>query len=307
VTGHGTNASPAAPAPARRPPPAAIAGRAAAAVTAALAIAACGGGGARPSASPSASARPSPAATPALCGPLRARVVARVAAPALTEASGLVLARGELWTHNDSGGPATLFALSTRGKPLREVPVPGARNVDWEDIAAHGGTLYVGDIGDNGAARPGVVVYRVVPGSPAQPIAMRYPDGPHDAEALLVDRGKLVIVTKDASGEAGVYVASGPGTLRHAGTLSLGLGGAVTAGDSAGRTIVLRTYDRAFVWTRRRGESVARALRRRPCTAGASLIGEGQGESLALARDGRSFYTLPEGASPALRRYAPRG
>jgi hypothetical protein len=140
----------------------------------ALALAACCGGAraAPPAATP---ARPSPTATaPALWGPLRARVVARVADPALTEASGLALARGALWTHDDSGGPATLFALSTRAKPLGTYPIAGAENVDWEDIAARERTLYVGDIGDNAAARPEIVVYRVSdPGAPAVQIALR--------------------------------------------------------------------------------------------------------------------------------------
>jgi hypothetical protein len=79
----------------------------------------------------------------------------------------------------------------------------------------------------------------------------------------------------------------------------------VTGGDSTPRVVVLRTYDRAFVWTRRPGESIAHALRREPCTAGASLAEEGQGESIALARDGRSFWTLPEGPNPILRHYVP--
>ena len=74
-----------------------------------------------------------------------------------------------------------------------------------------------------------------------------------------------------------------------------------------GRTVVLRTYDRAFVWSRRGSESVASTLRRRPCTADADLLVEGQGEALALTRDGRAFYTVPEGRRPALRRYAPAG
>ncbi len=216
--------------------------------------------------------------------------------PVVDEASGLVLAGGLLWTHDDSGGPATVLGLSTRGKLVRQVALP--QNVDWEDIAARGSTLYVGDIGDNALSRPSITVY-----SDSQPIELRYPDGPHDAEALLVDRGTLVIVTKSLSGEARIYTARGPGVLRHAGTLQLGLAEPVTGGDSAGRTIVLRTYDRAFVWTRRAGESIAHALRREPCTAGASLIDEGQGESIALARDGRSFWTLPEGPNPVLRRY----
>jgi hypothetical protein len=270
---------------------------------AAIALAGCGGGGrpAAPSATtagarPEATARP---AAPALCGPLKARVIAHVDAPGLTEASGLVLARGMLWTHDDSGGPASLFALSTRGRLVRELPLPGATNVDWEDIAARGRTLYVGDIGDNAETRPYVVVYRVA--ARVERIALRYPDGPHDAEALLVDRsGALVIVTKSFSGEAGVYVARGTGALRRAGSLQLGIGEAVTGGDSAGETVVLRTYDRAFVFT---GTTIVRALRRRPCTAGAALIAEGQGEALALAPDARSFYTLPEGARPTLRQY----
>jgi hypothetical protein len=225
---------------------------------------------------------------------LRVHEIGRV--PVVDEASGLVLSRGLLWTHDDSGGPATVFGLSTRGKLIRQVAL--AQNVDWEDIAARGSTLYVGDIGDNALARPSITVYR---GS--QPIELRYPDGPHDAEALLVDGPRIVIVTKSVSGEARIYTARGPGTLRRAGTLQLGLAEPVTGGDSTARLVVLRTYDRAFVWTRRPGETIAHALRSDPCTAGASLAREGQGESIALARDGRSFWTLPEGPSPVLRRY----
>ena len=88
---------------------------------------------------------------------------------------------------------------------------------------------------------------------------------------------------------------------------TLGAGEQVTAGDVSadGRTIVLRTYTSAYVWKRRPGERVATALRRKPCTAGAPLFGEGQGEALALAADGRAFYTVPEGPSPPIRRYAP--
>jgi hypothetical protein len=183
----------------------------------------------------------------------------------------------------------------------------------------------VGDIGDNEEERPAVVVYRVAeprvaggaPGSPARAarLALRYPDGAHDAEALLVDpsSGALVIVTKDFGGSARVYVADRPSratitTMRSAGRITLGAGGAVTAGDVAanGRTIVLRTYDSAFVWSRRRGQPLPSALRRRPCSARAGLLAEGQGEALALARDGRAFFTVPEGRRPSMRRYAPR-
>jgi hypothetical protein len=152
--------------------------------------------------------------------------------------------------------------------------------------------------------------------APAVRLALRYPDGAHDAEALLVDPGTraLVVVTKSFGGHAGVYVALRPAVaattvLRRRGRLSLGAGEAVTgAGISAdGRTIVLRTYDRARVWTRRPREALASALRRRSCTARADLLAERQGEAIALAADGRAFYTVPEGRRPAIRRYAPAG
>jgi hypothetical protein len=152
--------------------------------------------------------------------------------------------------------------------------------------------------------------------APAQPLTLRYPDGPHDAEALLVDRssGALVIVTKSFGGESGVYVAAQPSAtqttlLRRRARLSLGAGEAVTAGDVSadGRTIALRTYDRALVWTRRPGESIAAALRRRPCSPRNDLFIEGQGEALALSAHGRSFYTVPEGVRPAIRSYTATG
>jgi hypothetical protein len=269
-------------------------------------------------------------ATPILCSRLRARITGRIATSAATELSGLVLSRtqrGVLWTHNDSGDRARVLAVATSGRLLADVTVAGARNVDWEDIAAARGTLLLGDIGDNLAQRPSVVVYRVAEPragggatvtstGPASRIEPRYPDGPRDAEALLRDpsSGALVIVEKRYRGAAGVYVAAPPEsgvpvTLRRSGGLRLGVGEAVTAGDVSGdgRTIAIRTYDRAFFWTRRGGESVAAALRRRPCRARADLLAEGQGEALALSRDGRSFYTVPEGRRPTIRRYRPLG
>jgi hypothetical protein len=235
------------------------------------------------------------------------------------------------WTHNDSGDSARLLAVTTGGRLLAELSVSGAENVDWEDIAIGRGTLYAADIGDNLAQRPSVSVYRVaeprltgataplVLTAPATRIELRYPGGPRDAEALLRDpaSGALVIVEKSYGPRAGVYVAARPRpaaagaplTLRRSGRLRLGVGEPVTAGDVSadGRTIALRSYDRVFVWRRRAGESVAAALRRKPCSAGADLLAEGQGEALALNRGGTAFYTVPEGPRPAIRRYAPIG
>ncbi len=291
-----------------------------------LAAVGCGGEGARDDVADGA-ATPARPARPALCATLTARITGMVQAAAATELSGLVLSRsqrGVLWTHNDSGDAPRLLAVRTDGRLLADVALTGAEAFDWEDIAAGPRELYVGDIGDNVPQRDEIVVYRVpeprVTGSRpataavASRIELRYPDGRRDAEALLRDpgNGSLVVVSKSASGRAGIYVASRPAagtttTMRRRGGVKLGRGETVTAGDVSadGRTIVLRTYSSAYVWTRRRGERVATALKRKPCTAGAALYREGQGEALAVAADGRAFYTVPEGPSPAIRRYAP--
>jgi hypothetical protein len=299
----------------------------------ALVIAGCGGGGPAPSPSPAAPAPSQPASRratakpPALCGALRVRVTGRVADPSANELSGLVRSRSQadlLWSHDDSGAGPILFGLRTDGRVAARPTVTGAQAEDWEDIAAGPSAdgeplLYVGDIGDNGARRPAIDVYRVAEprvgdaaSAPAARLRLRYPDGAHDAEALLVDplRGDLLIVTK-VLGAARAYrasarLAAGSETTLRAGpeiTLSL-----VTAGDVSadGRVIVLRGYDRVAVWVRRGRERLTTTLRRAPCLSPTSLLGEGQGEAIALDRRGTSFVTVAEGSPAVLRRYAPR-
>jgi hypothetical protein len=308
---------------------------AALATLAAVAMAACGGDDA-PATTASTAAQTTPARTaapavPAICGPLRVRALGRVGAPEATELSGLVVSAaqpGVLWAHNDSGDRPRLFALRTDGSLIASLDVPDAEAVDWEDLAVGpAGDLLVGDLGDNEARRDHVDVYRLpeprvaerpAATAPAARLRLTYPDGPHDAESLLADRrtGEIVIVTKRLSGRSGVYAAKvpprgtpGSATLRHAGDIELGLGGLATAGDVSadGRTVALRTYTTLFAWRRRPGRSIAATMTAtRPCTGQASLGREGQGEALALARDGRSFFTVPEGAAPLLRRYTPR-
>ncbi|HEY1358192.1 MAG TPA: hypothetical protein VGF21_07800 [Thermoleophilaceae bacterium] len=278
---------------------------------AALLAAGCGGSSSQP-------ARKHVHEGPALCTRLHARVVGHVDSAAATELSGLVLSRthhGVLWSHNDSGGLPELFAIGLDGRLRGTLHLIGATNVDWEDIAAAGGSLYAGDIGDNLAQRPSITVYKVSERSLdgwAQPerFDLRYPDGAHDAEALLVDPtdGSLVVITKSLSGEASAYEARpGRETMRRVARIRLGNALPVTAADVSadGRTVVVRTYDRLFVWSRRRGETLAHVFHRSPCTAGADLLVEGQGESAALTKDGRALYTVPEGKRPPLRRWAP--
>jgi hypothetical protein len=287
-----------------------------------------GCGGDRESATPP----PAPTSTaaapkrPTLCRALRTRITGRVTDPTANELSGLVRSRRErdlLWSHDDSGAGPELYGLRTDGRVATHPTVTGAQAVDWEDIAAgpaRDGTplLYVGDIGDNGTARPSIDVYRVpepkvgdAATAPAARLTLRYPDRPHDAEALLVDpiRGDLIVVTK-VVGSARAYRTA---AREPAGAYTLTAGPGVdmsfvTAGDVSadGRIVVLRGYDRVAVWVRRGRERLTTTLARAPCVSPTSLLGEGQGEAIALDRHGTSFMTVPEGSPAALRRYVPR-
>jgi len=300
-------------------------------VAVALVPVGCGGDGSPDAGRGELSSAPVVGSEPALCTSLRDRVTGHVATSAAVELSGLVLSRsqkGVLWTHNDSGDRPRVLAVAPDGRALAEIAVEGAENVDWEDIALGpgpkgGDALYVGDIGDNEAQRSSVVVYRIdeprvaeglTQSKPAQRLTLRYRDGAHDAEALLVDpsSGALVIVTKDFGGTAAVYVADRPRagvttTLRRIGDLTLDAAEPITGGalSADGHTILIRSYDGAFAWSRRAAEPLAAALRRRACAAHADLLVEGQGEAVALTADGRAFYTVPEGEHPSIRRWAP--
>jgi hypothetical protein len=135
----------------------------------------------------------------------------------LPEASGVAVSRrspGRLWAHNDSGD--VLVALDTRGSVTGRVRVAGAKVEDWEAVAVGpcpgGSCIYMADIGDNGAKRQRITIYRLPEPSSEDSVAVKdvfhgtYPDGAHDAETLLVaPNGGLFIVTKGETGPVGLY------------------------------------------------------------------------------------------------------
>ena len=139
--------------------------------------------------------------------------------PDVSEASGVAVSRkdpGRIWVHNDSGSPV-LFAVNDRGALIRRIRLTGITIEDWEATSTspcpNGSCLYIGDIGDNGAKRKSITVYRVPePEGAADTLAVReafhatYPDGPHDAETLLVTpRGEMFIVTKVETSPVTLY------------------------------------------------------------------------------------------------------
>jgi hypothetical protein len=232
----------------------------------------------------------------------------------LPEASGLAASRrmpGVFWSHNDSGDPV-VFALTSTGAVRDRVRVTGANVDDWEDIAVgacpQGSCLYIADIGDNAARRRSITVYRVAEPAAgatqterAETMRATYPDGPQDAETLLVlPSGHLLIVTKGETGAVALYRS--PSIFQHGAAVSLervatlvpavGRGNSsrvarpsrVTGGDVSmdGRWIVLRTGTTVQFYDARQ---LAAGTVREVSRLDVSSLREPQGEGVAFTAD----------------------
>lgn len=269
---------------------------------------------------------------PAAGGPPETRC--RLADDRISESSGIAASSSSdevVFTHNDSGDRARFFAVDTATCATRATyEVNGASNLDWEDMAAGLAAdgvpvLWLADIGDNLARRASVVVYEVdepaaaAPGGPLRVrsrMTLTYPDGPQDAETLLVDpgTGRPVIVTKDVQGGASrVYrvptTSSGP--LERLADLDVqtlpggGLTGAawsLTGGATSPdrRTVVLRSYLAVWLWTTAPGEPLATTLARPPEPLTLPL--GRQAEAVTFTRDGTGLWVTSEGAGTPLTR-----
>lgn len=194
------------------------------------------------------------------------RVVARLSDPEIVEASGLVAAKGLLVTVNDSGDAGRTFVVDGAGRTVGHTTWGPA--VDDEALAPIERDVLVGDIGDNDTSRETISLLRVpvrrgeVAVDPAGAVRLVYPDGAHDAEALLVDpvSGTVLVATKAIFAgtlyrvpDAAVPPSVGaPAPLEPVRLEPIGaVPGLVTDGAffPDGRHLVLRDYDRAVVYS----------------------------------------------------------
>ena len=241
----------------------------------------------------------------------------------LPEASGVAASRstpGMLWSHNDSGEPV-LVALGTDGQMRGRVRVSGATVGDWEDIEVgpcpQGSCIYIGDIGDNNARRRDVVIYRVsepdaAAGASAAAESMRltYPDGPRDAEALIVlPNGNVFIVTKGERAPVALYrlpaafrngesaklervstllEANGNGSVERSNRVT----GASASPD--GRWIVLRTLHALAFYS---AETFTAGNTRELLCYDVSGIRERQGEGVAFGSNGTVWLASEGGGN----------
>jgi hypothetical protein len=275
------------------------------------------------------------------------RTAAIVNDPASAEISGLAASRRTprlLWALNDSDNGNLLHLLGTDGRLRGSYPVEGARNYDWEDLAGYmldgEPWLLIADTGDNGGLRQSIELIAVREPDPAAPVApipvawkmaVRWPDGPRDCEAMAVDpvaREILLVAKKrvpaqvfrvplpvgEVSPEPVVaqQIATIPGIpqptdddLRRAPPGARYMS-QITAADLSpdGLRLVVLTYREAYLLERAPGESWLLALRREPKRLRMPPLA--QAEAIAFEPDGRVIWIGTEKLPAPLVRLEPR-
>ncbi|MFV2016927.1 hypothetical protein [Micromonospora sp. LOL_023] len=257
----------------------------------------------------------------------------------LRELSGLVATADGYVVVNDGtdiGRNERVFFLDSSCEVANAVQYP-VSPYDPEDLALSpdGQTLWIGDIGDNPTndeRRQRIALWSIPADGSAQPVVHRlsYPDGPHDAEALLIlNDGTPLIITKD-TGPAGLYRPvdqlrsdnEDPVPMEKVGELELprtntpnlfAAAGRLTVTGAArspdGTRVVIRTYADAFEWdVPADGDLVAALTDEQPR---ATPLTDAFGEAISYTADGASFVTvsdvatLDEDATVEILRYTP--
>jgi hypothetical protein len=177
----------------------------------------------------------------------------------ITESSGLeeTGVPGEFFTHNDAGNAAVLYKINAKGKLLAAMPVAGAENVDWEDIARDKqGNIYIADTGNNKNKRKQLKIYKLHHGDTEQVSEIYFEYGDRgkassgktgsgfDCEAIFWHQSKLYLITKDRDDgiDARLYVLPDtPGEHQAKPVSHYRVNAAVTAADISpdGKTLML--------------------------------------------------------------------
>lgn len=266
------------------------------------------------------------------------RELARVADKRITESSGIarsIRRPGHFWTHNDGNAPR-LYCINERGETVGFVKLEGATFDDCEDVAsfqwsgpsaepaAVGGAPYLlyADTGDNELSRREYRLHlieepvlkqsskRSAKKPQEAPVAMsisfRYPDGPHDCEAVAVDpqSAKVYLATKERQRGCLVYELDLPETAPEEPLVARYITRLATPPAAAldispdGRRAVLLTDNGAYEFERREGQDWPAAFGNRLCRL--KMPPRENGESICYGDDGKSLYLTSEGARQAL-------
>lgn len=246
---------------------------------------------------------------------LPTREVAVVQDPRIDEASGMAVSRRHrdlVWIINDSRNGPYVFGVDGEGETVARLTVADAENRDWEAMAPgvddNGEpVLWIADIGDNDSQWDSVRLYRIAEPKrlgnqtvAAREYTLQYPDGAHNAEALLVepDNGAVYIVTKQALG-AGIYATEGPPVAGETETLTRVGSAPMFITDGAlspdGSHVALRSYSYVYLY-----ESERVLNDKKHPLDRFRLPRQPQGETLAYLRDGKGVLVGSEGVESIL-------
>lgn len=176
-----------------------------------------------------------------------------------SESSGLATgkAEGTFWTHNDSGGKPELYLFNALGKLLDTKAVPGAKNVDWEDLTQDdAGNFYIGDFGNNTANRTTLTIYKFNPDqNTTENINFRYasPVKPADCEAFFYHQGSLYLFSKNWGKDHSVRMyrlpaEKGDYTITAADSIRINTQVTSAAISPDGKTFALLTYGKVLLF-----------------------------------------------------------
>jgi hypothetical protein len=225
--------------------------------------------------------------------------------PRLDELSGMVVHDGDLWAMSDGGRRVQVHRVDRSNCSVIDSRTADVDPYDVEDLAVGpDGAFWVADLGDNDRRRDTVAVVVLPERGEARLHRLTYPDGPHDAEALLVDaHGRPLVITKEVGRPAGLYRTADPPDgedptpLLPVGELALpasdtlggpvgGIGSRLVTGaalSADGAVAAVRTYTDAWLFPVSGGDLVA-ALNQTPVRV--PLPDEPQGEAIAFEPDG---------------------
>jgi hypothetical protein len=248
-------------------------------------------------------------------------VVNNLARTDLLEISGVAASRinrGVLYIHDDSGNPNQVYLTNGTGDNIGTLTLTPVGNRDWEDIAVGPGPvagvnyIYVGDIGDNDLKYSSIFIYRfpepdltgktlpyVADINSLDVIELKYPDGPRNAETLMVDPlTKDIYIASKTSNLCNIYVARYPQSTAAptvmAPVVQLYFNKA-TGGDISpdGSEILLRSNELIWYWKLAAGTGISAGLLTPPMVA-PYANNEPQGEGIGFAADGSGYYTDTE-------------
>ncbi len=244
----------------------------------------------------------------------------------LDEISGCAISsqnRKIMWVHND-GEVDFIYAIRSTGEVVARVRLPVAVK-DLEDISIGPGPgstndyIYVGDIGDNDLKRDSIQILCF-----PEPLlanedseinvpymelySLKYPDGKHNAETLLIDpvQRTILIMTKDGS-RTQIYGVETDFTGRPIKTKMRLLGQLdlenISGGDVSrdGSQVIVRREKQGWLWSRKTGQALSTAMMK----AGKEVdvrrkIQGANGESICFSPGGKFYCTISEGKNETI-------